>query len=110
VGSSQSPCTQGGLHKPSFSGKAAKNSQGRCATGCVLPVPGLFYIAAALGLGPDHVQHLTGKAGDWGDACGTPVPLTHSKSCSGMISRSEEVTRRIEVVSVSLSLVRGFAL
>lgn len=46
------PALGGRLHKPSFSGKAAKNSHGRCAAGCMLPVPGLVYIAAALGLGP----------------------------------------------------------
>lgn len=44
----RAPALAGRLHKPCFSAKAAKNSHG----GCRLPLPGLFYIAAALGLSP----------------------------------------------------------
>lgn len=143
------PALRGKLHKPCFSGKAAKNSQGRCATGCTLPVPGLFYIAAALGLGPRARTVPGGEGWGWGGgtgqdsreaatttglrpnampcalhpfppSCGPrwvpawlprdPQPSTHIKRCLGMSVRSEEVTRRIEAFSVSLSLVRGFAL
>lgn len=86
------PMMGSGLHKPRFSGKVAKNSRGRCATGCTLPVPGLFYIAAALGLQP--------RLGT------TPAPRAGLET--GTFVRSGEVTRRIGEVSVSLSPVRRF--
>lgn len=71
----------------------AKNSQGRCATGCTLPVPGLFYIIAAdLGLQP---------------RLGT-TPALRAGLEMGTFVRSGEVTRRIGEVSVSLSPVRRF--
>lgn len=138
----RAPALAGRLHKPCFSGKAAKNSQGGCATGCRLLLPDLFYIAAALGLSPRPRTVPGTSAGDsggprlgchepapqlgWGHrrcpvlfplpseprsslgACPAPVghhSPTHTKSCSG-----GSLTRRMEVVSVSLSLVRGFAL
>lgn len=134
------PALRGELHKPSFSRKATKNSHGRCATACVLPVPGLFYIAAALGLGPRPCTVSGVRVEDWGTwdqqprasqmtypvlctlpsqprsslgaslaPMGAPSPNPHQELL-GTVIRSEEVTRRIKAVSVSLSLVRGFAL
>lgn len=79
------PALRGRLHKPCFSGKAAKNSQGRCATGCTLPVPGLFYIAAALGLGPRARTVPGGEGWGWGGVRGrTAVRQPPQLGCGQM--------------------------